>query len=335
MSAELVDHDAVAKWLDEQGLGVGLPLAVEPVSNGRSNVMFAVTRGEHRWVLRRPRKVAVERADDLMRREFRLLTALGGTAVPHARAIALCEHTSVLGCVFYVMAHVEGFNPAGPLPPPLEGQQERVAHAMIDALVVLHQTDWRAVGLADFGKPDGFHQRQVSRWLGQLDSYGGRDLPELRQVASWLNQQAPKWYQPAIMHGDYHVLNVIVAPDAPARVAAIVDWETTTIGDPMLDVVGFLEVYRQACPPEQGWPDDTALWARYARATGQAGCVELTQATGYYVALYNFRMAVLMEGIYQRSLKDAGRGSADDVAERVSFCVGQALAAAGRAGAHT
>jgi aminoglycoside phosphotransferase (APT) family kinase protein len=239
----------------------------------------------------------------------------------------LCEDVSLLGCVFYVMTHVEGFNPAGPLPAPLNGAQVQVAHAMVDALVRLHEVDWRAVGLADFGKPNGFHQRQVSRWLGQLDSYGGRDLPELRHVASWLKEQAPREFEPAIMHGDYHILNVIMAPDPPPKVAAIVDWETATIGDPVLDAVGFLEVYRQACPPEQGWPDDVALWQRYVHATGRGATSNGNGATSYYVALYNFRMAVLMEGIYQRSLNDTARGPAQDLAERVSFCIQRALAA--------
>jgi aminoglycoside phosphotransferase (APT) family kinase protein len=321
MSSELIDHEAVRRWLDAQRLGTGLSLTVESLSNGRSNVMFSVSRGDQRWVLRRPRKVAVDRADDLMRREFRLLAALSATDVPHARAVALCDDVSVLGCVLYLMTHVEGFNPAGPLPARMEGRQEQVAHAMIDALVTLHQADWRAIGLADFGRPDGFHQRQVSRWLGQLNSHGGRDMPELHGVASWLNEHAPSDFEPAIMHGDYHVLNVIVAPDTPVRVAAIVDWETTTIGDPVLNV------YRQACPSELGWPDADGLRQRYAEATGDNSVAADSATMSYYVALYNFRMAILMEGIYQRSLKDAARGSAQDVAQQVSICVDRAVAA--------
>lgn len=328
MSTPLIDHDALRRWLDNRGLGAGDPLSVESLSNGRSNVMFSISRGEHRWVLRRPRKVAVDRADDLMRREFRLLTALSGTGVPHTRAVALCEDTAVLGCVFYLMEVAEGFNPVGPLPAPLSDAHRPAAHAMIDALVALHQVDWRAVGLAGFGKPSGFHQRQVSRWLGQLDSYKGRNLPELRHVAAWLDRHLPEHFEPAIMHGDYHILNVIMAPDKPARVAAIVDWETATIGDPVLDAVGFLEVYGEACSSDQGWPTPSVLWQRYATSSGLAHDVSVD----YYVALYNLRMAVLTEGIYQRSLRDSTCEPARDVAERVSLSTQRALAAIEQAG---
>jgi aminoglycoside phosphotransferase (APT) family kinase protein len=331
MPATLIDHDALRRWLDERGLGRGAPLSVEPLSNGRSNVMLSITRGESRWVLRRPRTVAVDRADGLMRREFRLLKALSGSAVPHAEAVALCEDTSVLGCVFYLMELAEGFNPVGALPAALSGAHEAVASAMIDALVTLHQVDWRAAGLTDFGKPDGFHQRQVSRWLHQLDGYRGRELPELRHVAEWLDRHVPTRFKPTIMHGDYHVLNVIVAPDKPVRVAAIVDWETATIGDPVLDVVGFLEVYDEACAPEQGWPQRSLLWRRYADSIGFGHDL----SADYYVALYNFRMAVLTEGIYQRSLRDSTREAAHDVAERVAVNTRRALAAIEEAGRTT
>jgi aminoglycoside phosphotransferase (APT) family kinase protein len=331
MIDELFDREAVARWLDDREFGTGLPLTVEPLSNGRSNVMFGVKRGDDSWVLRRPRQVAVDRADDLMRREFRLLTALGHTDVPHARAIALCEDTSLLGCVFYLMSHVDGFNPVGALPEPLTDARVPVAEAMVDALAALHNVDWRAVGLTDFGRPEGFHQRQVSRWLAQLDSYAGRDLPDLRRVRTWLDTHAPSDYTPAIMHGDYHILNIIMAPDTPARVAAVVDWETSTIGDPLLDMIGFLEVYNQACPSEQGWPDAQALWQRYGQSTGHETS-ELGSATNYYVTLYNFRMAVLMEGIYQRSRKDPAKPPAQDVAERVALCIERAQAAAEASG---
>lgn len=331
MSTLLIDEEALCRWLDVRGLGTGAPLSFEPLSNGRSNVMFSISRGAHRWVLRRPRNVAVERADDLMRREFRLLTALSGTDVPHARAVALCEDTSVLGCVFYLMDLAEGFNPVGPLPEALSDAHESLAYAMVDALVALHRVDWRAAGLTDFGKPNGFHQRQVSRWLGQLDGYEGRNLPELRHVGTWLDNHLPRHFEPAIMHGDYHVLNVIMAPDKPARVAAIVDWETATIGDPVLDAVGFLEVYGEACPAEQGWPQRSALWQRYTQSAGLAHDVSVD----YYLALYNFRMAVLTEGIYQRSLRDSTREAAHDVAERVALSTRRAVAAIEHAGSAT
>ena len=323
MDDPLLDLVALAAWLDTKGLAGTQPLAASRLTSGRSNVMFRLDDGIHRWVLRRPAAVAVERSDDLMRREFRLLSALDHTDVPHPRTVALCDDSAVLGCTFYVMEAVDGCNPIAPFPEALRGHETDVAHAMVDALAALHLADWRALGLEGFGRPDGFHERQVARWTRQLDSYGGRELPGLERVGRWLGAHLPDEFEPTIMHGDYHMLNVIVAEDLPARVAAIVDWETASIGDPLLDVIGFVEVWCPSHSPDEGWPDREHLLRRYAtmRGIGELG------STDYYAALYHFRLAVLLEGIYQRSLVDATRSPATDVGERVLIEVGLAGAA--------
>jgi aminoglycoside phosphotransferase (APT) family kinase protein len=297
----LVDPDRLVPWLDAQGLGSGAPITVEELVGGGSNAMFRITRGDTTWVLRRPRRVAIEKADEGMRREHRILRALEGTPVPHATPIALCDDHAVLGCTFYLMGLVDGVEPF-PAPPALDDEAGRagIAFALVDALAQLHDVDWQAAGLGDLGRPDGFHERQVSRWSGQLATYRNRELPGIDDVMTWLDGHRPATCTPTIMHADYHMRNVIVAPDPPARVLAIVDWETTTIGDPLLDLAGFCEAWCGAATEDAGWPARAALVDRYRAARGLPEIVDLA----YYDVLYNFRLTVLLEGVYQRSLQD-------------------------------
>ncbi|MFN8025448.1 MAG: phosphotransferase family protein [Acidimicrobiia bacterium] len=297
----LADPERLEPWLDAQGLAPGAPLVVEELGGGGSNAMFRITRGDESWVLRRPRRVAIEKADEGMRREYRILRALEGTPVPHATPVVLCDDHDVLGCTFYLMTVVDGVD-AFPAPPALDDDTGRaaLAYALVDALASLHNVDWQAAGLADLGRPDGFHERQVSRWSGQLATYRNRDLPGIDDVMTWLDAHRPSHFTPTTMHADYHMRNVMIATDPPARVLAIVDWETATIGDPLLDLAGFCEAWCGAASVEAGWPSRDALISRYREARGLAELPDLR----YYEVLYNFRLCVLLEGVYQRSLQD-------------------------------
>jgi aminoglycoside phosphotransferase (APT) family kinase protein len=319
MSDPLMDVGRLATWLDTLGLEVGRPTTVEPLAGGSSNAMFVVVRGAGHWVLRRPAVVAIERANDGMRREFRLLTALEGTPVPHPAPVALCEDEAVLGCVFYLMQQVHGVHP---FPPPdgldSDVHRRQIAFELVDALARLHEVDWRAAGLADLGRPDKFHERQVSRWTRQLSSYEGRELEGVDEVTGWLEKHLPAHFAPTIMHGDFHMLNVLIAPDVPVRMVAILDWETATIGDPLLDLAGFCEIWLSSV--KQGWPNREELIARYSEGRQLQVPPDLT----YYAVLYNFRLAVLMEGIYQRSLVDPNRPDQDVVGERALFNLARA-----------
>ena len=318
---ELVDADSLGAWLDAEDLEPGRPLKIEPLGGGSSNAMFVVERGKARWVLRRPTRVAVDRANEGMHREFRMLAALAGTDVPHPEVVALCDDHDVLGCTFYLMERVQGVNPF-PLPAVFESEQGRaeVAYSMVEALGRLHLVDWRTAGLGDLGRPEGFHQRQVDRWSRQLASYEGRDLPGIETVMAWLESNLPHDGASTIMHGDYHMLNVLIAPERPGRVVAILDWETATIGDPLLDLAGFCEVW---CPvANEGWPSRSELVERYRSVRGLGALGDLT----YYEVLYNFRLAVLLEGIFQRSLRDPTRPDQDDMGERVFYNLDRALA---------
>jgi aminoglycoside phosphotransferase (APT) family kinase protein len=294
----LVDTVRLGRWLDGLGIEVGPQLTVEPLPGGASNAMFCVDRGAARWVLRRPPNVAVERANAGMVREYRILAALDESDVPHPRVVALCEDHEILGCTFFVMQRVEGVIPL-PVPPSLDDEKNRhqIAFAMVETLARLHDFDWNAAGLNDLGRPEAFHERQVARWRRQLVSYEGRELPGIDTVMSWLEANRPASFEPTLMHGDFHMRNVLIAPD-PVRVVAVLDWETATIGDPLLDLAGFCEIW---CPmAAEGWPSRQELVEHYFRTRGREVVGRLT----YYEVLYNFRLAVLMEGIYQRSLRD-------------------------------
>jgi aminoglycoside phosphotransferase (APT) family kinase protein len=317
---ELVDPDRLAAFLDHAGIEKGKPLEVAPLTGGASNAMFLVDRGEGRWVLRRPSKVALERANEGMRREYRLLAGLGGTDVPHPAVVAFCDDHDVLGCTFYLMERVDGVNPL-PVPAALDDEEHRrqVAFAMVDALARLHQVDWESVGLGDLGHPEQFHERQVARWSRQLASYGGRQMPGIEHVTTWLEANLPGHFDPTIMHGDYHMLNTLIAPDPPGRVVAILDWETATIGDPLLDLAGFCEVWGPAT--DQGWPSIEELVERYRTTRGLTEIVDLT----YYRVLYNFRLAVLLEGIHQRSLKDPTKKQLHDIGSHALIVLGRAI----------
>jgi aminoglycoside phosphotransferase (APT) family kinase protein len=320
----LLDLGRLGGWLDAHGLEPGLPIDAEPLGGGASNVMFTVRRGASRWVLRRPPAVAVTRADDGIRREYRLLEALAGTDVPHPRVVALCEDHAVLGCTFFLMEEVDGV-PAETI----AGEPgAAVAFALIDALAALHGVDWRAAGLGDLGRPEMFHERQVARWTRQLESNEGRPLPGVDRVGEWLEANRPASYEPAIMHGDYHMRNALVSEGSPPRVVAILDWETATIGDPLLDLAGFCEIVRTRAP--EGWPADRELVERYVAMRGVGGIPDIR----YYAVLYNFRLAILLDGIYQRSLRDASRADQHTIGDFAVAAIARALdLAEGRADA--
>ena len=192
--------------------------------------------------------------------------------------------------------------------------------ALTDALARMHEVDPVAAGIADLGRPGDFHERQVSRWTRQLESYEGRELPGLDRVTTWLDANRPGSFVPSIMHGDYHMMNVMIAPDAAGAGRG-----DRRLGDRhhRRPAARPRRLLRDLDPrrPGEGWPTSEEIAARYAETRGIADLGDLT----YYDVLYNFRLAVLLEGIYQRSLKDPTRPDQDMVGERVLYNVGRAV----------
>ena len=306
---ELVRPETLARWMDARHLpGAGAPVEARFISGGASNEIFEIRRGTVRMALRRPPRKVPQGRNETMLREYRVLAALGDTDVPHPRAIAACDDPAVLGACFYLMEHVDGWscmNHSG-WPPPFGSDlaaRPGLAYELVDAIAKLGQVDWRARGLEGFGKPEGFHERQVDRWLAHLAVFKFREIPGLDIAADWLRGYRPHAYTPGIIHGDYQFANVMFHHGAPARMAAIVDWEMATIGDPLLDLAWVIMTWPD--PDEDrtgsgyvdytGMPTRAALLDRYARVSGLP-----VDEMDYYVILARFKMAVVLEGGYAR-----------------------------------
>src|SRR5262245_21555040 len=243
--------------MDDEGLaGRGEPLEQRFIAGGSQNEIYEIRRGPLHGALRIPPPTAPQSRDEGILREWRIISALDGSDVPHTKAIAACADTAVLGRAFYLMGFVDGWSPMGLVrgawPAPFDADLEArkgLAYQLVEGIALLGNVDWRARGLADLGRPDGFHERQVDRWSGFLERIRGRELPGFAEAAAWLRSHRPLDFVPGLMHGDYQFANVMYDHGAPARLAAIVDWEMGTVGDPKLDL-GWVV---------QSWPDDTSV----------------------------------------------------------------------------
>ena len=297
-----------------QGLGDGPIDTISAITGGTQNIMLRFTRSGREYVLRRGPLHLRPVSNSVILRETRVLRALADTDVPHAALIAVCEDTSVLGdAVFYLMEPVDGFNAGAGLPAP-HATNADIRHtmglSMAGAAARLGAVDHVAVGLADFGKPDGFLERQVPRWFSELqsyakfDNYPGPDIGDVDAVATWLRERQPSTFTPGIMHGDYHAANVMFAPHGP-DVAAIVDWEMCTIGDPLLDLGWMLATwYRPGLEP--------VLPNEFMTAGGLATPAELVEHYGrntdrdlsninWYAVLACFKLGIILEGTNARA----------------------------------
>jgi aminoglycoside phosphotransferase (APT) family kinase protein len=307
--AGLVDTERLGRWMDEQGLaGQGEAVTSSFISGGASNEIFAIRRGGFEAVLRRPPRVVPEGRNRTMLREYRVLKALNGTDVPHPEAYAACDDPEVIGACFYLMSMVDGWSPMSMgdhWPAPFDADlsaRRGLGVELVDGIARLARVDWRARGLEGFGRPEGFHDRQVDRWLAHLAAFQFRPLPGLEETSAWLRAHKPAHYEPGIMHGDYQFANVMFAHCAPARLAAIVDWEMATVGDPLLDLGWVMNGWTD--PGEdrtRGYVDQTGLPSRdevlahYAELSGRP-----VTEIDYYVILARFKLAIVLEGGYAR-----------------------------------
>lgn len=307
--AAIPDADKLGRWLDARDApGHGERPLLELLTGGSQNTLYRVRRGEHRLVLRMPGPGADAGRLDGLLREIRLVRALRGTDVPHAELVAADDSGDVLGKPFYVMAEIDGWSPMEggwqqPFDTDLSARRE-LAFQLVDGAARLGRVDWAAQGLDGFGRPDGFHERQVDRWLTFLAAYRVRELPGLDEAAQWLRRNRPAHYRPGIMHGDYQFANVMFAHGTPGRLAAIVDWEMTTIGDPLLDLGWALLGYDGEHPRADGFyldmagmPTRTELLAHYEQVSGLS-----TDNIDYYLVLANWKLGIVLEKTYAASL---------------------------------
>jgi aminoglycoside phosphotransferase (APT) family kinase protein len=283
----------------------------EVIGGGRSNLTYVVTDGRTRLVLRRPPLGLVLPSAHDMAREYRVIAALSAIGFPVPRPRLLCTDPDVIGAPFYLMSYVDGVVlRGGPDQPPVtEAGARACGERLVDLLLDLHRVDHRAVGLEGFGQPDGYLERQVRRWRKQWERSRTRELPLLDEVTGALLGNLPVSARAGIVHGDYRLDNVLFAPDLQ-RVNAVLDWEMATVGDPLADV-GLLVVYTDLgargliAPLPRGFPTGRDLAERYATASG----VPLDRLD-WYVALGDYKLAVISEGIHARYLqgKTVGTG---------------------------
>ena len=315
VARDLVDLERLGDWMQAQGLATGAFENQRLLTGGTQNILMYFERGNSAFVLRRPPRHLRDNSNKVMLREARILQALAGSGVPHPGYIAHCDDESVLGAVFFLMEPVDGFNPANGLPEPHRSDaamRRRMSESHMEALARLGSLDYTALGLGDFGKPDGYLQRQPNRWrselesFAQLEGYDDGQLPFEHEIYNWLENNIPADFQPGILHGDCHLANTMFNND-DGELAALIDWEMSTIGDPLLDL---------------GWvmatsdDGDGFATANFEPADGFLGLAEMVShyakhsrrdlsSLQWYAVLACYKLGVILEGTHARAC--AGR----------------------------
>ncbi|HEV3123312.1 MAG TPA: phosphotransferase family protein [Candidatus Dormibacteraeota bacterium] len=340
-----IDPLAVARVLGPHVGGLAGPLQASLIAGGRSNLTYVISDGERDWVLRRPPLAHVLPTAHDMAREYRVITALGPTSIPVPETFLLCADSDVLGAPFYVMERVQGHIVRDRLPdayPDDDRTRWAMSSVLISTLADLHAIDPEAVGLGDFGRPAGFLERQVRRWWQQWELSKTRDLPEIEELKRRLVAGMPESQGAGIVHGDYRLDNTMLSADDPARIAAILDWEMCTLGDPLADV-GLLLVYwaDRTDPPElvgglalaaltaqPGFMTRAELVGAYGERTGRD-----LSSLEWYVALGYYKLAIIAEGIHARFLMGMTLGEGfEQMGPRVPAMVNWALERASASG---
>ncbi|MFI5607476.1 phosphotransferase family protein [Amycolatopsis sp. NPDC051903] len=303
MTAQLLQRP-LADWLTAHTGDPG-PWELTRLTGGNSNETCLLSGADAGFVLRRPPSHALSASAHSVAREHRLLSALAPTPVRAPRPVALCEDPEVPLAPFLVMEHVrDSVSITDTLPYP-ETDLTKVADEVIDALAAVHTLDWRAAGLTGFGRPERFLDRQVTRWYRQWEGIARRPLPAMPKIATWLDEHQPAGSEPALLHGDFHLDNCLFAAHEP-RLAAVIDWEMATIGDPLLDLGLLLALWGErgtAMPAIQavsrvpGAPGRGHLLARYEDAVGRT-----IPDVRYYRCLALFKLAAIVEAAWSQFL---------------------------------
>jgi aminoglycoside phosphotransferase (APT) family kinase protein len=312
--------DPLAEFLDEHGIGEGA-IRATPIGDGHSNVTYLIEREQAAVVLRRPPRPPLPPSAHDVLREARLLRALKDTPARVPAVLAVCEDPATIGAPFYVMERIEGEVIVASVPATLDTPAERraIGEQLIDALVEIHGVDWRAAGLEGFGKPTGYLERQLRRFLGLWELNKTREIPAVESVGSWLSEHLPEQGPAAeatIVHGDFRLGNTMFASDPPARLVAVLDWEMATIGDPLADLGYLCMMWTEAGDPSsglrehlgnvtraEGFPTRAELIARYEERSGRSmGNIR------WYTTLALWKSVVFMEGNYKRAIA----GTTDD-----------------------
>ena len=317
---EGIDAPRVTGWFEEHVPDATPPLSFDLIAGGHSNLTYRVDDAAGgAWVLRRPPLGQVLATAHDMGREHTIITGLADTDVPVPPAYGLCTDEAVNGAPFYVMGFVDGTVVRNAdIARQLTSEQRRTAgESIVDVLGAIHAVDVDAVGLGDLGRREGYIERQLKRWYGQWEKSQTRDLPVVEEVHDHLQANVPEQQGAGIVHGDYRLDNCLVDDDG--RIAAVLDWEICTLGDPLADV-GLLMVYwseptdPHQIPPNapttvEGFPSRAEILERYAKVSGRD-----LSAVDYYVAFGYWKLACIVEGVYARYVGGAMGGGTDKAA---------------------
>ena len=325
------ETDRLVRWMKEHVEGFRGTLEVEQFRGGQSNPTFRLSAGGTRYVLRRKPPGKLLPSAHAVDREYRVITALRNTDVPVARSYALCTDESVIGTIFYIMEYVEGrifWDPT--LPELARDQRWAVFDAMNAVIAALHKVDYRALGLADFGKPGNYFARQIDRWTKQYRASETEKIEAMDRLIEWLPQHVPADDETSIVHGDYRLDNMIFHPTEP-RVLAVLDWELSTLGNPLADFSYHMmswelgqDAYRGLGGKDlraMGIPTKEEYQALYCRRTGRSGIANWD----FYMAYNMFRLAAILKGIMGRVVE----GTASNARARESGARARALGEAG------
>jgi aminoglycoside phosphotransferase (APT) family kinase protein len=330
-----LDTRAVAEWLSHAVPdAVTGPLEASLITGGKSNLTYLVTDGTHEYVVRRPPLGHVLATAHDMSREYTVMAALTSTPVPVPEMVALCQDVDVVGAPFYVMQRVPGtpYSRAAQLEPLGEERTRLISERLVDTLVDLHAVDYRAVGLGEFGRPDGYVGRQVSRWKKQLAASTSRELPGMDELVARLDAGVPTSGEGTIVHGDYRLDNALVQDD---RITAVLDWEMSTLGDPLSDVALMLAYQGLAelnpgsgalvtdAANAPGYLDRDAVIERYSAGSGRD-----VSDMGFHLSLAYFKLAVILEGIHYRHAQGQTVGAGfDGIGDAIGPLIEAGLAA--------
>jgi aminoglycoside phosphotransferase (APT) family kinase protein len=303
-----VDLERLRPWFAANVEGAtGAPLHASLISGGRSNLTYSVGDDAHEWVLRRPPLGHVLPTAHDMAREYTVLTALARTDVPVPRTLAFCSDDAVNDAPFYVMDKVDGVILRTPaeLTALSPDQARRCSEGLIDVLVGIHAVDYRAVGLSEFGHPDGYVERQVRRWGEQWERSKANDVPAIDELARRLRAALPESPPPTIVHGDYRLDNTMLAADDVGRIIAVLDWEMATLGDPLSDLGLFLVYWgrdqsnlagaARSMGSADGFLSREEVAQRYANASGRD-----VRQLDFYEMLASYKLAIILAGIQAR-----------------------------------
>lgn len=325
LAAHRFDEGALAEYLRPRLEGVAQGLRVRQFQSGQSNPTFLLEAGGRRYVLRKKPPGKLLPSAHQIEREYKVLKALAGTGVPVPPVHLLCEDPQIIGTAFYVMDYVPGRLYGHPrLTEAPRAERAAIYEAMADTLARLHAVDWQAVGLADFGRPSGYVERQIKRWSGQYEASRTGEMPAMEKLMTWLPEHMPAEDETAIAHGDFRPGNLLIHPER-AEVVAVLDWELATLGHPLADLAYCCMPYHLPAGvagikglagldlAAENLPPESQFLAAYRARSGRGEIPHWN----FFLAFSLFRLTAILQGVYHRALQgNASNADALQVGER-------------------